>query len=70
MSQRTRTGLLNVQIKEKEHQQAWRAAEQAVAETLDEDPENLTRQEIARELSEAYCGRDACGRWKNGESNG
>jgi len=64
MSRKGRPGLLNVQIKEDEHQQAWRAAEQAVAETLDEDPENLSRQEIARELSEAYAGGDSLGRWR------
>ena len=65
MSRKGRPGLLNVQIKEDEHQQAWRAAEQAVAETLDVDKDELTRQEIARELSEAYVGHNGCGKWKN-----
>lgn len=64
MSQSQRTGLLNVQIRTDEHQQAWEEAEKAVASVLDKEPDELTRETVAREVCEAYVGRDACGRWR------
>jgi hypothetical protein len=64
MSQNQRPELVAVQIRDEEHKEVWWQVEQLVADTLDVDREELTRQEIARELSESYIGRDGCGRWR------
>jgi len=64
MSQRQRTGLLNVQLRRSEDQQVWEQAERAVAESLNTDPDSLSRPEVARELAEAYVGGNPLGRWQ------
>jgi len=64
MSQNQRPELVAVQIRDEEHKEAWWQVEQLVADTLDVDRGELSRQEIARELSEAYAGGDSLGRWR------
>lgn len=64
MSQRQRTGLLNIQLRDSESQQVWQQAEQAVAQSLGVDPDSLSRAEVARELAEAYTGQNPLGRWQ------
>jgi antitoxin component HigA of HigAB toxin-antitoxin module len=64
VSQNNRPELVAVQIRDEEHKEAWWQVEQLVADTLNVNKEELTRQEIARELAEAYTGGDSLGRWQ------
>jgi len=64
VSQNQRPELVAVQIRDEEHKEVWWQVEELVADTLNVDREELTRQEIARELSEAYAGGDSLGRWR------
>ena len=48
----------------KRDKRVFEQALDAVSEELGEEP---THSDALREISEAYCGRDACGRWQNGE---
>lgn len=50
----------------KRDKQVFEQALDAVSKELGEEP---THSDALREISEAYCGRDACGRWQNGESD-
>lgn len=54
----------NVAIYDAETEQRWQEAEKVVAQELDVDVGDLTRQDVARELAEAYLGGDALGRWR------
>jgi hypothetical protein len=64
MSKNQRPELVAVQIRDEEHKEAWWQVEQLVADTLNVDREELTRQEIAREICEAYTGGESLGRWR------
>lgn len=44
--------------------EVWQEAEKAVAETLDVEPDELSRTEVCRELAEAYTGKQPLGRWR------
>ncbi|WP_136689989.1 hypothetical protein [Halorhabdus amylolytica] len=59
-----RTGLLNIQLSSPEDQEVWQQAEQAVAQTLGTDSDDLSRSDVARELAEAYTGQNPLGAWQ------
>lgn len=59
---------MNVQIQialyDDETAQRWEEAERAVAQELGVEPDDLARQDVARELVEAYLGGEPLGRWR------
>lgn len=60
----THEGQLVISVTDAETKKKWSQCRELVAEELDVDPDELTRWEVLRELTEAYSGGESLGKWR------